>query len=149
MTAYHYKGQLLICWKQILCNILYQRLQGHFRGTQIFLIVEQFWMLGHRKNRIGQRNIKRLLNKMVGSYLFRVGPWTCIPRHDFLIVEDDIMVSTNQVYQDSWGFIRRLFEFWLGKKICRYKPTYWLRCQFVIGSDGSVAMLKFQYNYQL
>lgn len=149
MTAYHYKGQLLICWKQILCNILYQRLQGHFRGTQIFLIVEQFWMLGHRKNRIGQRNIKRLLNKMVGSYLFRVGPWTCIPRHDFLTVEVDIMVSTNQVYQDSWGFIRRLFEFWLGKKICRYKPTYWLRCQFVIGSDGSVAMLKFQYNYQL
>lgn len=149
MTAYHYKGQLLIGWKQILCNILYQRLQGHFRGTQIFLIVEQFWMLGHRKNRIGQRNIKRLLNKMVGSYLFRVGPWTCIPRHDFLTVEVDIMVSTNQVYQDSWGFIRRLFEFWLGKKICRYKPTYWLRCQFVIGSDGSVAMLKFQYNYQL
>lgn len=116
MTAYHYKGQLLICWKQILCNIFYQRLQGHFRGTQIFLIVEQFWMLGHRKNRIGQRNIKRLLNKMVGSYLFRVGPWTCIPRHDFLTVEVDIMVSTNQVYQDSWGFIRRLFEFWLGKK---------------------------------
>lgn len=149
MTAYHYKGQLLICWKQILCNIFYQRLQGHFRGTQIFLIVEQFWMLGHRKNRIGQRNIKRLLSKMVGSYLFRVGPWTCIPRHDFLTVEVDIMVSTNQVYQDSWGFIRRLFEFWVGKKICRYKPTYWLRCQFVIGSDGSVAMLKFQYNYQL